>query len=165
MDDTLETITAPSHLERVVARYLAGLAYSPDAATAKAHTLLADIPPDCAPTQALKLIDDRIRHWLAAMVARTGITVHPYSAAPRVALLTLEIGKHWPDQLLLATPLEPKEIGPISLIPHWQTMRCASSVALLRSPEAALLNWLNMTSSAARPPIIMRSAARQYSFA
>ena len=58
MDDALETITAPSHLERVVARYLAGLAYSPDAATARAHTLLADIPPDCAPTQALKLIDD-----------------------------------------------------------------------------------------------------------
>ena len=104
MDDTLESVTATSHLERVVARYLAGLAYTPEAATAKAHSLLADIPPDSAPTQALKLIDDRIRHWLAAMVARTGITVHPYSAAPRVALLTLEIGKHWPDQLLQSTP-------------------------------------------------------------
>ena len=77
MDETLDTVTATSHVERVVARYLAGLAYSPEAASAKALSLLGDIPADSAPTQALKLIDDRIRHWLAAMVARTGMAVHP----------------------------------------------------------------------------------------
>ncbi len=39
MDDTLESVTATSHLERVVARYLAGLAYTPEAATAMINNI------------------------------------------------------------------------------------------------------------------------------
>ncbi|MCC6710105.1 MAG: glucans biosynthesis glucosyltransferase MdoH [Gammaproteobacteria bacterium] len=146
MDDTLESVTATSHLERVVARYLAGLAYTPEAATAKAHSLLADIPPDSAPTQALKLIDDRIRHWLAAMVARTGITVHPYSAAPRVALLTLEIGKHWPDQLLQSTPSRAFESAFMQALPL-----SLPAPAPLAMPPQSLTEW-NEADGHAAPP-------------
>ena len=135
MDETLETAST-SHVERVVARYLAGLAYSPEAATAKALTLLRDVSPTTGPTQALKLIDDRIRHWLAGLVARSGIVVHPYSAAPRVALLTVEIGRSWPDQLLADSPSRAFEAAftqalPLSLPPP----------APLAMPPQSLAQW------------------------
>ena len=135
MDEALET-TSSSHVERVVARYLAGLGYSPEAATARALTLLGDIPPDSGPTQTLKLIDDRIRHWLAGLVARSGIPVHPYSAAPRVALLTVEIGRLWPEQLLADSPSRAFEAAftqalPLSLPPP----------APLAMPPQSLTQW------------------------
>ena len=136
MDETLETTASTSHVERVVARYLAGLAYSPEDATAKALSLLGEIPADSGPTQTLKLIDDRIRHWLAGLVARSGIAVHPYSAAPRVALLTVEIGRLWPDQLLTVHPSRAFEAAftqalPLSLPPP----------APLAMPPQSLTQW------------------------
>lgn len=135
MDETLETLSS-SHVERVVARYLAGLGYNPETATTKALALLDDIAPDSGPTQALKLIDDRIRHWLAGLVARSGIPVHPYSAAPRVALLTVEIGRLWPDQLLADSPSRAFEAAftqalPLSLPPP----------APLAMPPQSLTQW------------------------
>ena len=130
-----------------MARYLAGLAYSAEAAATKAQVLVGELPSDAGPTQALKLIDDRIRHWLAALVQRTGIAVHPYSAAPRVALLTLELGRQWPDQLLATPPSRAFEIAfaqalPLSLPPP----------APLAMPSQSLHEWSASEADAVAAP-------------
>ncbi|MBX9607738.1 MAG: glucans biosynthesis glucosyltransferase MdoH [Gammaproteobacteria bacterium] len=148
MDETTQDSGAStSHVERVVARYLAGLAYEPEAAASLARALSTEFEADVGPTQALKLLDDRVRHWLAGLVARTGIAVHPYSAAPRVALLTLEVGRLWPDQLLAATPSRSFEAAfaqalPLSLPPP----------APLAMPAQSLTEWQDAGVAPPPPP-------------